>query len=1075
MSDTPKTAARKVTEENFSKLKEKLRELFQLDRGDLDFGLYRIMAHKSVEVDKFLKNDLLPQVAQALGKIAASDSETAQKELDEAILKAREVGGVDPEQTDVVKNARVKLAAAKTDQQTEADTYNHLYNFFSRYYDEGDFMSLRRYKGAGKEAYSIPYNGEEVKLHWANSDQYYIKTTENYCSYIFIPGDNKLRVRFEIAKADNEKDNIKEANGKQRFFVLSKDYIAEEKNQLVVRFEHRPLTGGEKTAHPQNGIRRQASINKDAGQRILTKLEKAKGDWRRLLSAPCPTEADPERTLLDKHIAVYTAKNSFDYFIHKDLGGFLRRELDTYIKGEVISVDNLELNDDPTVFIRSLAQVKAIRSVGHKIIDFLAQLENFQKQLWLKKKFVLETQYCVTLDKVPETLYPAIVKNRAQHDEWVKLFAIDELDGADGATAYSKALKPQFLKENPYLVLDTRHFDQKFTDELLAGLSEAEPIDEQSKARTIDEQMNGLLVHGENFQALRLLQERYREQVKCVYIDPPYNTDMSPILYKNDYRHSSWMSLIEQGLHLSKEYLNNKGVLSVAVDDEEAYRLKMLMDGILGADRYIGTVSIQSNPGGRDINTHFATSHDYCVFYANPGQKEMFLPRDIEEGSEQVGGFRRTGGLSSPMERENSEFAFYYDPDDLVILGVGGKRTTAYPAEYEPVFILCLASSENVVEMSPTDFYAENPKAREILPKFRNGDRGVWRWSDRRKILAAVQQGNIFLQRSSHSDVVVKIKSLVKPKYKPKTIWADSIYSGTTYGTILLQNIFGVKSEFSYPKSIYATKTAVEVATYEEAEAEAFVVDYFAGSGTTGHAVIELNRKDNENRNRKYVLVEIGHHFESVMLPRLKKVVYSEKWKDGKPEDRNGISQLFKYIRLESYEDSLDSLAVKSRNDLFIGEDKGIVEDYQLRYALGEETADSASLVGQDFIDPFNYTLSVVRDGVRQDVNVDLAETFNFLLGLRLTSRQQMNGVLAVTGTTRKGENCLILWRNLNKMDASQLDKWFTKHRQTFGNNLNLIYVNGDHTLNALRESGDKWEAITTEPVFRQLMFNGAE
>jgi len=324
MNDMPKIA-NKVTEENFSKLKEKLRELFQLDRGDLDFGLYRIMAHKSAEVDEFLKNDLLPQVAQALGNIAAADSETAQKELDEAILKAKEVGGVDPEQTDVVKVARLKLNAAKTDQQTEADTYNHLCKFFARYYDEGDFMSLRRYKAGGRDAYSIPYNGEEVKLHWANADQYYIKTTENYASYIFLVGDDARRVRFEIAAADNEKDNIKAANGKQRYFVPAKSFVSAEGGELTLRFAHRPLTEGEKKKHPQNGVKRQASINAAAEQRLRAKLN---DDWRDTLLAPCPSEADPERTLLGKHITAYTAKNSFDYFIHKDLGGCLGRELD---------------------------------------------------------------------------------------------------------------------------------------------------------------------------------------------------------------------------------------------------------------------------------------------------------------------------------------------------------------------------------------------------------------------------------------------------------------------------------------------------------------------------------------------------------------------------------------------------------------------------------------------------------------------------------------------------------------------------------------------------------------------------
>ena len=519
MSNTPKTG--KATEENIGKLKEKLRELFQLDRGDLDFGLYRIMAHKRDQVLAFLDEQLLPQVSEALGEIARSDQLIRQTKADEVRERLKE-DGVLPEASTKLRKLEEQIKSAKNNQQTEADTYNHLYTFFSRYYNEGDFMSLRRYKGAGREAYSIPYNGEEVKLHWANSDQYYIKTTENYASYIFTvdAGEEMRRVRFEIAAADNEKDNIKEISGKQRFFILAKDFIASEAKDLIIRFDHRPLTEGEQKKHPQNGAGKQASINKETEQRIHAKL---KNDWSIWLSVSCRTDADETRTLLGKHLTAYTAKNSFDYFIHKNLGAFLRRELDFYLKSEVISIDNLELSDDDAVFRHGLAQVKAIKRVGEKIIDFLAQLEDFQRQLWLKKKFVLETQYCVTLNKVPESLYPAIVKNKGQLNEWVKLFAIDKLKGDLIATAYSKPLKPEFLKENPYLVLDTRYFDREFTDKLLAALSEAGPIEEQ---------MNGLLVHGENFQALSLMQERYRGQVKCVYIDPPYNTPSSEIMYK---------------------------------------------------------------------------------------------------------------------------------------------------------------------------------------------------------------------------------------------------------------------------------------------------------------------------------------------------------------------------------------------------------------------------------------------------------------------------------------------------------------------------------------------------------------
>ena len=1039
--NNPSPSPRKATEENIAKLKEKLRELFQLDRGDLDFGLYRIMAHKRAEVDKFLENRLLPQVTEALGTIAEADSETANQKLDKALALARKVGGIDPEQTDVVKDARAELAAAKSDEQIEADTYNHLYNFFSRYYDEGDFMSLRRYKGEGKEAYSIPYNGEEVKLHWANSDQYYIKTTENYASYIFTVGADKpkRRVRFEMAAADNEKDNIKEVNGKQRFFILAKDFIAEDKkvNDLIIRFEHRPLTEGEKKKHPQNGIKRQASINGETEQRIRAKLS---GDWSNLLLATCPTEADEARTVLGKHLTAYTAKNSFDYFIHKDLGGFLRRELDFYLKSEVISVDNLTLADDPGVFIRGLAQIKAVKHVGEKIIDFLAQLEDFQKQLWLKKKFVLETQYCVTLDKVPESLYPAIIKNKSQRDEWVKLFAIDKLNGdrVDGSTAYSKPLKPEFLKENPYLVLDTRHFDRGFTDKLLGALSEAGPIEEQ---------MNGLLVHGENFQALNLLQERYRGQVKCVYIDPPYNTDASAILYKNGYKNSSWLSLIENRLIQTRSLLQNDGIVCAAIDDEEVSVLRSIMANTFATE--LGIVAVLSNPRGRKTKGRFAPAHEYALFY---GRTEKTAPGSLEKTEAQIRNY--------PHEDEQGRFTWM----SFVRSGTNDKREDR-PKQFYPIFV----NEKDEIRIPQMDWdesnrewvLQEQPTNNEIsiYPTKTTGDEvieGNWQRGHQR-VAAEIDEYRV--RRANGNRVTIQFKARMDEDAKPKTWWDNSRYQSAN-GTMQLTRILGDKN-FDFPKSVNLVKDCVIASINGGTSVN--VLDYFAGSGTTGHAVINLNRSD--GGERKYILVELGHHFEDVLLPRMKKVIYAEKWKDGKPEDQKGVSQLLRYIRLESYEDAMDSLTLNTRDDMFDN------EDYQLRYALGDETKENATLLGKDFINPYDYTLSVVRDGVRRDMPVDLAETFNSLLGLRLTGRRQIDDVLTIQGTNPKGKNCLILWRNLKKMNASKLEQWFAKHRKTIGDDLDIIYINGDHTLNALRKSGDKWEAVTLEPVFRELMF----
>ena len=515
--------------DKFDRLKALLREMFQLDRGDLDFGLYRIMNMKAREVSAFLDNDLLPQVKTILGGIADEERAAREKELEQARAAARELG-FKPDESPKVAELKERMAEARTDAKDEADVYNHLANFFGRYYEEGDFMSQRRYTGGGNSAYMIPYDGEEVKLHWANGDQYYVKTTENYASYIFTIGraGPPRRVRFEIAAADNEKDNVKAAAGKQRRFILASGpgAVATDGADLTVRFEHRPLTDSEKKAFPGNGGSQQRRMNAATTERVLNAVDT---DWRARLAAPAPTDSCPGRTLLGKHVERYTAKNSFDYFIHKDLGGFLRRELDFYLKNEVLNLDDLA-RGDAVMLDRTLARMRAVRGVAEKIIAFLAQLEDFQKKLWLKKKFVLETQWCVTLDRVPEELYPEIAANEAQRDEWVELFAIDEIaderendSGASGGppllreasaryfseTDRDKTLTVRFLKANPYLVLDTRHFSRDFTDRLLAALSDAGPLDEQT---------DGLLVHGENFQALELLQTCYGGKVDCIYI-----------------------------------------------------------------------------------------------------------------------------------------------------------------------------------------------------------------------------------------------------------------------------------------------------------------------------------------------------------------------------------------------------------------------------------------------------------------------------------------------------------------------------------------------------------------------------
>ena len=581
--------------------------MFQLDRGDLDFGLYRIMNMKAVEIEAFLERDLLPQVKTALSGVADAQRAALEAELARNIQSARELG-VDPDTSPKVAELREQSAEATADAEAEADVYGHLFNFFDRYYKEGDFMSLRRYSGGGDPTYLIPYDGEEVKLHWANADQYYVKTTENYASYAFTAGDGdaQFRVCFEIVDVDN----IKEANGKQQRFVLAEDGVALEEGELVVRFEHRPLTEREKRDWPGNATKQQDRIDADTAKHILDAVEALVDPAERLaLASPAPTDTDPDRTLLAAHVARYTAKNSFDYFIHKDLGGFLRRELDLYLKTDVLDLQDLALGDAQRLR-RALSRVRAVRSIGDKLIAFLAQLEDFQKRLWLKKKLVLETHWCVTLDRVPQALYPKIAANEAQRAEWRALFEIDEFtSGPEG---------DRVLKANPYLVLDTRYFDRDFKEDLLSALSENNSLDEET---------DGLLIDGDNFQAQRLLRARFKESVRCVYIDPPFNTGLDGFLYKDRYFHSSWLAMMDSRIRETGTLLSSDGTLYVHIDYTEKERLKLLLDSyfcyITEIIWRIGWVS-----GYKSAAEKFIRNHDTIYQYGKT-ESPLFVKKYI--------------------------------------------------------------------------------------------------------------------------------------------------------------------------------------------------------------------------------------------------------------------------------------------------------------------------------------------------------------------------------------------------------------------------------------------------------------
>ena len=207
---------------NLEKFRDLLKELFQLDQADLDFGIYRIMNARRDEILRFLDKDLLPQVQEAFADYQLSEKAALQAELDAAIKKSHELG-TDPESAPAVKQLREKLAGSAGDLAALEDmVFSHLFNFFRRYYDSGDFISQSRYK---EGVYAIPYEGEEVKLYWANHEQYYIKSSETFRDYTFKLDSGK-RVNFRIIAAGTEQDNNKLDRWfeKQKYNTREKEY-----------------------------------------------------------------------------------------------------------------------------------------------------------------------------------------------------------------------------------------------------------------------------------------------------------------------------------------------------------------------------------------------------------------------------------------------------------------------------------------------------------------------------------------------------------------------------------------------------------------------------------------------------------------------------------------------------------------------------------------------------------------------------------------------------------------------------------------------------------------------------------
>jgi adenine-specific DNA-methyltransferase len=492
-----------------------------------------------------------------------------------------------------------------------------------------------------------------------------------------------------------------------------------------------------------------------------------------------------------------------------------------------------------------------------------------------------------------------------------------------------------------------------------------------------------------------------------------------------------------------RSLLKPTGIFSASLDDNELHRLGILLNQIFGEECRAACAPWKSEASGGKEKTGLRTGHEYILIYHN-GDPTNITQQERSTGeldrSDKWGAYRKGrelrkwGGTSLREDRPNQWFALIA------------------------------------------------PDGSEVFPIRNDGREGHWRWGkNNENIKRALSDSAVFHWEKCPFDAGVEYEGQ-KDRWVPfqkirnvtKTVgwstWLDA--QGTNAdATRELKELFGYKP-FDTPKPTKLYRWLVSLHQNEDA----IVMDCFAGSGTTAHAVISLNEED--GGSRKYIVSDMGNVVQDVLIPRLKRVCYSTSWKDGKPVSREGVSHMFKYIRTESYEDTLNNLELRRTQEQgeLLERNVELREDYVLHYMLDVEAKGNASLLDiRQLDDPFNYKLRVSTGsaGETKLATVDIVETFNWLLGLRVKHVDTIRGFHIVQGTNPTGEKALVIWRNTREKSNADLDEFFLKQGyNTRDMEFDLIYVNGDNNLENLKRPDETWKVRLIEEEFKNLMFD---
>ena len=454
----------------------------------------------------------------------------------------------------------------------EEELYNKLYTFFKKYFSESGSIYFS-YTPLQEKVYERIYRDDkDVMLFWKTHMLYYVKTERLYKNLEIQDEETNIFYLFDVSKLEHKKNNER----KDLVFDFANAEFKDNKRQITLTVEY--SKNGKKTKIDE----------------ILKQIKKAERVFNSL------TEKQVERAC-----GIFRKQSEVDYFINKNAKEFLREQFSLWVKGYLM--------DDETLFEADrLKQLKALQSIAFNIIDLVSQFEDELVKIWNKPKFAHSSNYVITLDRIADkdfAILEKIIKHegiKSQIEEWQELGVTDK-----------KFKKEEIITSNElnekwqFLPLDTKYF-KEIEFEILGLFDD------------LDNQLDGWLIHSENYQALNSLKNKYKETIQCVYIDPPFNTG-SDFEYVDGYQDSTWLTLMADRIIAVKKLMSNTGSFYLHLDENANFLGRFVSNGIFYDENFLREIiwDIQVLSGYKTQAKNWILGHQSILFYVK--NKSDFL------------------------------------------------------------------------------------------------------------------------------------------------------------------------------------------------------------------------------------------------------------------------------------------------------------------------------------------------------------------------------------------------------------------------------------------------------------------